>query len=480
MNPSSIPTQPAMSEQALPSEVSIQSDTWLNRYRNFPVFSKTWFRYRTVAFIGVYIFIAALVTVIVAVTKGDWKVYAVTMVPVMLAALSLTTVGQAMAVWVRQKNFASRKETILLCVALLSGVAISYGVAQSMDNLAKLVIYGDANYKVLSKNKKGNTDHQHASAPATVDAASASALAQPAPAETSAASSTKNEANTASAASAETKATANTKVNTDKQANSADNDSVKLDKLIQLIIGSFPIAFLIIYTASGFDLWFFFRQRKRLAEALRQQELKRAQDARREAELRLSVLVAQVEPHFLFNTLAGVRSAILTEPLRATAIVDHLVDYLRSTIPQMRGDGTSEQGRLAKQLEAARAYLGLMQARIPRLSYSVESELKDAAFPPLLLISLVENAIKHGIEPKIGPVHVAVNACYFDDGDEEKLEVSVSDNGVGFGGTTSGSGIGLANIRERLESMYGDKAKLTLKARPEGGVIASIIIPLIA
>lgn len=467
MNPSSIPNQPAMSEQALPSEVSIQSDTWLNRYRNFPVFSKTWFRYRTVAFVGVYIFIASLVTVIAAVTKGDWKVYAVTMVPVMLAALSLTTVGQAMAVWVRQKNFASRKETILLCVALLSGVAISYGVAQATDNLAKFVIYGDANYKVVSKNKKSNADHQHASASATANAASAQTPAS-VPAETSAASSTKNEENSASVAKAETK------------EKPADNDSVKLDKLIQLIIGSFPIAFLIIYTASGFDLWFFFRQRKRLAEALRQQELKRAQDARREAELRLSVLVAQVEPHFLFNTLAGVRSAILTEPLRATAIVDHLVDYLRSTIPQMRGDGTSEQGRLAKQLEAARAYLGLMQARIPRLSYSVESELKDAAFPPLLLISLVENAIKHGIEPKIGPVHVAVNARYFDDGDEEKLEVSVSDNGVGFGGTTSGSGIGLANIRERLESMYGDKAKLTLKARPEGGVIASIVIPLIA
>ncbi|MBR7745858.1 histidine kinase [Undibacterium sp. BYS107W] len=391
------------------------------------------------------------------------------MVPVMLAALSLTTVGQAMAVWVRQKNFASRKETILLCVALLSGVAISYGVAQATDNLAKFVIYGDANYKVVSKNKKSNADHQQPSASATADAASASAQTPASvPAETSAASSTKSEANSASVAKPETK------------EKPVDNDSVKLDKLIQLIIGSFPIAFLIIYTASGFDLWFFFRQRKRLAEALRQQELKRAQDARREAELRLSVLVAQVEPHFLFNTLAGVRSAILTEPLRATAIVDHLVDYLRSTIPQMRGDGTSEQGRLAKQLEAARAYLGLMQARIPRLSYSVESELKDAAFPPLLLISLVENAIKHGIEPKIGPVHVAVNARYFDDGDEEKLEVSVSDNGVGFGGTTSGSGIGLANIRERLESMYGDKAKLTLKARPEGGVIASIVIPLIA
>lgn len=460
MNPSSIPARPVMSEQALPSEVSIQSDTWLNRYRNFPVFSKTWFRYRTIAFIGVYIFLAALISLIAVVTKGDWKMYAVTMVPVIFAAISLTTVGQAMAVWIRQKNFASRKESILLCIALLSGVAISYGVVQATDNLAKFVVYGDANYKIIPKNKKTAAEH----APTADHSASASSASA-----TASAASPASPTVTTTAASAAS-----------KSAKSEDSESVKIDKLIQLIVGSFPMAFLIIYTASGFDLWFFFRQRKRLAEALRQQELKRAQDARREAELRLSVLVAQVEPHFLFNTLAGVRSAILTEPLRATAIVDHLVDYLRSTIPQMRGDGSSEQGRLAKQLEAARAYLGLMQARIPRLSYSVESELKDAAFPPLLLISLVENAIKHGIEPKIGPVHVTVNARYFDDGDEEKLEVSVSDNGVGFGGTTSGSGIGLANIRERLESMYGDKASLTLKARPEGGVIASIVIPLIA
>ena len=75
---------------------------------------------------------------------------------------------------------------------------------------------------------------------------------------------------------------------------------------------------------------------------------------------------------------------------------------------------------------------------------------------------------------------MAVNARYFDQGDEEMLEVSVTDNGVGFGGTTSGSGIGLANIRERLESMFGSRASLTLKARPEGGVVASIIVPLIS
>ncbi len=463
---------PAMSEQALPAEVSIQSDTWLNRYRNFPVFSKTWFRYRTVAFIGVYIFIAVLISAIAALTKGDWKTYAAVMLPVILAAISLTTVGQAMAVWVRQKHFTSRKEGVYLSIAILSGVGIAYGVAQVTDNLAKLAIYGDANYKFPSKAKKNNPESQSTNSQASNDVERQAASA---PSSSAVASTEAVASSSASTSSSSTIASKSTGV-----SSTTNSDTVKIDKLIQLVLSAFPMIFLVIYTGSGFDLWFFFRQRKRLAEALRQQELKRAQDARREAELRLSVLVAQVEPHFLFNTLAGVRSAILTEPVRATAIVDHLVDYLRSTIPQMRGDGSSEQGRLAKQLEAARAYLGLMQARIPRLTYSVESELKDAVFPPLMLISLVENAIKHGIEPKIGPVHISVNARYFDQDDEEKLEVAVSDNGVGFGGATSGSGIGLANIRERLESMYGSRASLVLKARPEGGVTASIVLPLIA
>lgn len=463
---------PAMSEQALPAEVSIQSDTWLNRYRNFPVFSKTWFRYRTVAFIGVYIFIAVLISAIAALTKGDWKTYAAVMLPVILAAISLTTVGQAMAVWVRQKHFTSRKEGVYLSIAILSGVGIAYGVAQVTDNLAKLAIYGDANYKFPSKAKKNNPESQSTNSQASNDVERPAASA---PSSSAVASTEAVASSSASTSSSSTIASKSTGV-----SSTTNSDTVKIDKLIQLVLSAFPMIFLVIYTGSGFDLWFFFRQRKRLAEALRQQELKRAQDARREAELRLSVLVAQVEPHFLFNTLAGVRSAILTEPVRATAIVDHLVDYLRSTIPQMRGDGSSEQGRLAKQLEAARAYLGLMQARIPRLTYSVESELKDAVFPPLMLISLVENAIKHGIEPKIGPVHISVNARYFDQDDEEKLEVAVSDNGVGFGGATSGSGIGLANIRERLESMYGSRASLVLKARPEGGVTASIVLPLIA
>lgn len=443
-----MPTHNNHPEQALPAEVSIQSDTWLNRYRNYPVFSRTWFRYRVTAFFYTFVAMLLVAALMVFAKEGSWKTYWAIAIPTFVAAMSLVSLGQAMAMWVRKKAFSAKKEGVLLVLSILLGGALSVGASNLSESLAKWAIFGDPQHEFFDKQRdKAN--------------ASAAAKAKPATAEVTV------QIKAASASSS---------ASTEKKEK---KDSLFASVLFK-VVAIFPFAFMVAYMASVFDLWFFFRQRKRMIEVQRQQELQRAQDARREAELRLSVLVAQVEPHFLFNTLAGVRSAILTEPARATAIVDHLVDYLRSTIPQMRGDGSSEQGRLSKQLEAARAYLGLMQARIPRLTFSVESELKDAAFPPLLLITLVENAIKHGIEPKIGAAHIAVTARYFDEGDEEKLEVKVEDDGVGFGGATSGSGIGLANVRDRLESMYGKRASLVLKARAEGGVAAIITLPLIA
>ena len=228
-----------------------------------------------------------------------------------------------------------------------------------------------------------------------------------------------------------------------------------------------------------FELPAFVRQRGKLVDVLQKEELRRAQAARNSAEMRLSVLAAQVEPHFLFNTLASVRSAISSDPQRAAHIVDHMVAFLRSTIPQMRNDAGSATVSLASQLDAARAYLALMHERIPRLRFSVDAEagLGQAAIPPLMLISLVENAVKHGIEPKIGPGRVEVRARR-SASHEAQLEVSVTDDGVGFGEAASGDGIGLANIQERLRSIYGQRASLVLKALPEGGVAAILRLPL--
>jgi signal transduction histidine kinase len=242
------------------------------------------------------------------------------------------------------------------------------------------------------------------------------------------------------------------------------------------------VVLLVCWLGGLTDLVAFVRQRGKLDDVLRDQALRRADAARVEAELRLSVLAAQVEPHFLFNTLASVRSAIVSDQARAAAIVDHLADYLRATIPQMRHEAASGSVPLARQLDAVRAYLALMHERMPRLAFAVEAEpgLETAPVPPLMLISLVENAVKHGVEPKTGPARITVSARRAIDAGVEMLELEVRDDGVGFGSATSGAGIGLANIQERLAGLYGNKAGLTLKALPEGGVAAILRLPLTA
>jgi LytS/YehU family sensor histidine kinase len=232
---------------------------------------------------------------------------------------------------------------------------------------------------------------------------------------------------------------------------------------------------LIFWLAGGFALLAYFPQQRRLAEAQRRRELAAAQAARREAELKLSVLAAQVEPHFLFNTLAGVRGAVASDPARAVTLIDRLADYLRLTIPRLRADAQAAGATLGGQLEIVEAYLALIHARLPRLAYSVQvtPELAAARFPPLMLISLAENAVKHGIEPKVGPARIEVTAQR----EGDALVVAVCDDGVGFAATGSGAGLGLANIRERLVQIYGDRAALTLTARDSGGVCATISVP---
>jgi signal transduction histidine kinase len=235
-------------------------------------------------------------------------------------------------------------------------------------------------------------------------------------------------------------------------------------------------ALLSFWLAGGAALWGWQRERLGLAALARERELARAIAQRREAELKLSVLAAQVEPHFLFNTLAGVRSAIATDPDRASTMIDQLVDYLRAAIPRLRSDG-SAQATVGGQFEIVRAYLGLMSARMPRLQTLVQAppDLLQARCPPLMLISLAENAVKHGVEPKMGAAQVQVLAERTADG---QLALSVLDDGVGFSDSTAGSGLGLSNIRERLAQLYGDRASLTLKARPQGGVAATLTLPL--
>jgi sensor histidine kinase YesM len=193
--------------------------------------------------------------------------------------------------------------------------------------------------------------------------------------------------------------------------------------------------------------------------------------------MRLSLLQAQVEPHFLFNTLAGLRSMIGHDPPAAQAMVDKLVTYLRAAIPKMRADGEQESPTLGDQIDIVQSYLELMKIRMGkrlRFEIAVSDVLREAQFPPLMLISVVENALKHGLEPKTegGSLHISAHK------EGKLLTVTVTDDGVGFGGAnTSGTGIGLTNIKTRLAQMYGERAQLTLKTPEGGGLQASITLP---
>ncbi|WP_332879255.1 sensor histidine kinase [Massilia sp. S19_KUP03_FR1] len=253
----------------------------------------------------------------------------------------------------------------------------------------------------------------------------------------------------------------------------AQVERARENRLVNLAIWFVVLAWL----AGSLDLVAWLRQRRLLHDTALLGEVARYKDERNEVEMRLAILASQVEPHFLFNTLSGVRAAMLSDPARGVAMIDHLVDYLRATIPQLRADQAHPFVSLGSQLDAAQAYLGIITARMPRLQSRIDCPpgLRDTAMPPLMLISLVENAVKHGIELKKGPgmIHVSA-ACK----DGARLELSVADDGVGFGAATTGTGIGLVNIRERLQHLFGAEAALALRAGVDGGMVASIVLPL--
>lgn len=207
--------------------------------------------------------------------------------------------------------------------------------------------------------------------------------------------------------------------------------------------------------------------------AQRREVQERAQLQRRLIDARLQVLRAQIEPHFLYNTLANVQYLIGVDPPAASAMVGALIGYLRQALPRMRDTHST----LGEELVLARAYLDILRIRMgSRLAVAIDSPpaLADHPFPPMMLTSLVENAIKHGLEPKSGGGRIAIDART----DDSSLRVSVADDGLGFGGSAGGgSGIGLRNIRETLESLFGARAKLTVEPSAGGGVVATIEVP---
>jgi histidine kinase len=234
---------------------------------------------------------------------------------------------------------------------------------------------------------------------------------------------------------------------------------------------------LILFIASGgIALPVYFSEKERWAEHWRRLELEKISALKSESDLRLTVLQAQVEPHFLFNTLASVRSLVTTDPQRAAQTIDALAQHLRATLPRIRAQTGLSQSTLGEQFDICASYLELMKVRLgERLQYELRlpDNLRELPFPPLLLISLVENAIKHGAEPKPGVTRVVLVAR----AEAGRLEVVVEDDGAGLK-VGLGEGTGLANIRAQLRTRFGAAAQLELQERAFGGVIARLLVPL--
>lgn len=225
----------------------------------------------------------------------------------------------------------------------------------------------------------------------------------------------------------------------------------------------------------GLALAGYFRESRQWVHARQQRAIAEVTQARREAELRLAVLQAQVEPHFLFNTLASIRALVRSDGDRAEATLDALAAHLRATMPVVPAGSALPESTLAQQLAVAESYLEVMRLRLGgRLSVHVAADAPARAqpFPPLLLITLVENAIKHGIEPKRGPGEVRIEARR----EGAQLVVEVLDDGVGLS-PGLGGGVGLANVREQLAAAHGDAASLEVASRPGSGCVARLRLP---
>jgi sensor histidine kinase YesM len=225
-----------------------------------------------------------------------------------------------------------------------------------------------------------------------------------------------------------------------------------------LIAGAVLFSVLI---ALGLQMYWSARQRQLDAE-------------KRAAEAQLRLLQGQIEPHFLFNTLATVLSLIERDPPKARRTLESFVDYLRASLGEMRRDASTLRG----EIELSRAYLQLMQERMDtRLRYSidVDARLHDQPLPPLLLQPLVENAIHHGLEPKVEGGTLRISATR----NGTHLLLAVRDDGVGLDHTPrrKGNGVALVNLRERLATRYGSGASLQLTAL-QPGTLAELRLPL--
>lgn len=215
---------------------------------------------------------------------------------------------------------------------------------------------------------------------------------------------------------------------------------------------------------------------RRIGARRRSEQASAAQTAAQKelTEAKLNLLHAQVEPHFLYNTLASAQLLTRSDPLRAETMLGHLIQYLRRSLPNVDGEMSS----LGAELERALAYLEILKIRMgERLDVQVDvpETLRSTPLPAMMLQTLVENAIKHGLEPRTGGGTVWIRARQ----DGDAIAITVADNGEGFTSKTHGTGIGLVNVRERLRLRYNGTANLAVVANFPAGVAATLTVPTV-
>jgi LytS/YehU family sensor histidine kinase len=239
------------------------------------------------------------------------------------------------------------------------------------------------------------------------------------------------------------------------------------------MIGFSGLSFLGVLFAPWVALIALVRQKDVLVrEQTLQLQLQRSELERQSAESRLRLLQAQVEPHFLFNTLANVRELVQEGSPQASAVLDSLIAYLRAAVPRLHDPATT----LGQELELVRAYLEVMQMRMPdRLEFELHADEAARALrcPPLTLLTLVENAVRHGIDPSEDGGRIDVRARV----EGGRCRASVCDTGVGTRTGRPGLGTGLATLRERLQLVFGSDAQLSIAPLLPRGTCAEVEFP---
>jgi sensor histidine kinase YesM len=231
------------------------------------------------------------------------------------------------------------------------------------------------------------------------------------------------------------------------------------------------VAIGLFFGGIGAITYFLSERIEQLDTEVKQRRMNEMESEKRQMEAQLKMLQAQIEPHFLFNTLANVGSLIDTDPVLAKKLLERLNDWLRVALVRAR----SEKATLGDELDMLENYLQILKIRFgERLRWRIDvpEDARLSVFPPMLLQPLVENAVRHGIEPKIGGGEIDIRATV----DASTLRIEVCDTGVGLIGD-EGGGTGLSNVRARLATLFGDAGRLELENSAGGGVCARLELP---